>query len=104
MVSGGDAMSKVYPSGDALDTSVAPILPPAPGLFSITMGCPSSCDNLPLMSLAMLSIRPPGGKGTTSLMGRVGHDCADAERVVKSTQMNTVRCLIMISFKSIKLR
>ena len=38
MVSGGEAISKVYPSGTALATSEAPILPPAPGLFSITTG------------------------------------------------------------------
>jgi hypothetical protein len=35
----------------------------------------------------MLSIRPPGGKGTTSLMGRVGQAWASADEAQKGVAM-----------------
>jgi hypothetical protein len=35
----------------------------------------------------MLSIRPPGGKGTTSLMGRVGQAWASADEAIKGEAM-----------------
>lgn len=35
----------VYPSGSALATAAAAIVPPAPARFSITIGCPSWPDS-----------------------------------------------------------
>jgi hypothetical protein len=44
----------------------------------MTMGWPNSIANLGATKRAMLSIKPPGGKGTTSLIGRAGQACAEA--------------------------
>jgi hypothetical protein len=38
----------------------------------------------------MLSIRPPGGKGTTSLIGRAGQACAEAVVAKKGDMATTV--------------
>src|ERR1700682_205465 len=53
------------------------MLPPAPGLFSITTGCPRRSPSLPATARAEMSVDPAGGNGTTILMGLVGYDCAD---------------------------
>jgi len=41
--------SHVYPSGSAVATVCAPMLPPAPGRFSITTGWPQRCCSLSAM-------------------------------------------------------
>src|SRR3954468_13849003 len=56
-----------------------PMVPPAPGLFSITIGCPR-CFSVALASARMpMSVEPPAGQGTISVTGRVGNCCACAE-------------------------
>jgi hypothetical protein len=45
----------------------------------------------------MLSIRPPGGKGTTSLMGRAGQACAKA-LLAKKGDMATTAAAAAIQF------
>ncbi|CFN82717.1 Uncharacterised protein [Bordetella pertussis] len=42
-----------------------PMLVLPPGLFSMTTGCLSSRPMVSATVLAMVSIRPPGGAGTT---------------------------------------
>ena len=62
----------VYPSGAALATTSVPMLPPAPGRFSITNGCLRLSDSLSAMTRATMSDGEPAVDGTTSLIGRFG--------------------------------
>ncbi len=62
----------VCPSGSALATAVRPMLPPAPGRFSITSGWPSFSLTRGAMARTMASALPPGGKVTITRMGLVG--------------------------------
>ena len=55
-------------AGDAPDA----MLPPAPPTFSITTDCPSGARMRSAMIRAAASVDPPGGKGTTSVIGRDG--------------------------------
>src|SRR5690349_15570479 len=50
------------------------MLPPAPGLFSITTGCFSRAASSGAMMRARLSDPPPGANGTIKRIGRVGKD------------------------------
>src|SRR6476620_10095748 len=52
-------------------------------MFSITICWPSDCDMLSWMVRAIASVAPPGGYGTTSVIGRLGYVCADAEPAAK---------------------
>jgi hypothetical protein len=59
------------------------MLPPAPGLFSITTDWPhTSCRRLPTRR-AVMSVEPPGGNGTTMRTDLCGHSApaARAERI-----------------------
>src|SRR6516162_41312 len=67
------AISKVYPSGDAFATTSAPMLPPAPVLFSATNCCPSSSPIFAPMRRATTSVGPPAAKGTTMRIGFDGY-------------------------------
>src|SRR5262245_55876584 len=49
------------------------MLPPAPGLFSTTTGCPNAVDSFCPMIRASVSVLPPGAKGTTYVIGWLGH-------------------------------
>src|SRR5260370_39837098 len=52
------------------------MLPPAPGLFSITTDWPhTSCRRLPTRR-AVISVEPPGGDGTTMHTGFAGQSAA----------------------------
>ena len=53
-------------------TKLAPIVPEAPGLFSMITGCPSAAERRGANRRAMTSPPPLGAKGTTSLSGLVG--------------------------------
>jgi hypothetical protein len=48
------------------------MLPPAPPTFSITTDCPSVARIRSAMIRAAASVDPPGGNGTTSVIGREG--------------------------------
>src|SRR5690606_789900 len=61
--------SKVVPSGLERVTYWVAIWLAAPGLFSTTTVRPSSSANLGWIIRDAISVLPPGGKGTTSLMG-----------------------------------
>src|ERR1043166_6023050 len=55
------------------------MLPPAPGLFSITKGCLYRSERRCANVRAMMSVVPPAVKATTILTGFVGHACPHAE-------------------------
>src|SRR5712671_838598 len=61
VVNDDDRRQRVYPSGGALDTSAAPIDPPAPGLLSTMTGCFQTSDNRLPTSRAKMSFEPPAG-------------------------------------------
>jgi hypothetical protein len=48
------------------------MVPPAPPRFSTTTCCFSASESFCAMGRAKMSVEPPGGKGTTSLMGFEG--------------------------------
>ena len=61
-------MTIVWPSGSALATYSVPMMVPAPGRFS-TMTVPPSCLAISCASVReMMSVPPPGAKGTTILV------------------------------------
>src|SRR6266849_6325089 len=54
------------------------MLPPAPGLFSITTDWPqTSCRRLPTRR-AVVSVEPPGANGTTTRTDLTGQSAAEA--------------------------
>jgi hypothetical protein len=59
----------VYPLGSARMTRAVRVVPPAPAMFSITIGWLSVRD---MCSLTMRSVPPPAGKGTIVVMRRDG--------------------------------
>jgi hypothetical protein len=63
--------TNVCPSGCERATSVAPITPPPPPLFSITT-VPSVGFILSAHSRAATSVAPPGENGTIRRIGRSG--------------------------------
>jgi hypothetical protein len=69
---GGGAESSVYPSGSALATASAPILPAAPVRFSITTGCPHFFASHSVKMRGITSAVPPAGNGTMILTAREG--------------------------------
>src|SRR5258705_3506317 len=52
------------------------MVPPAPGRFSMTMGCPSWGESLSVTVRAMMSVPLPGVNGTMILIDFAGHACA----------------------------
>src|SRR5215468_3239030 len=51
------------------------MLPPAPGRFSITMGCLRPTESLSAIVRATMSLGPPASYGTITLIGRLGYCC-----------------------------
>src|SRR6218665_2133087 len=74
----GDEISKANAMGAAGCTCSVPICPLAPARLSTTTDCPSACCKSLAMRRATTSVMPPGGKGTTRVMGRLGHGAASA--------------------------
>src|SRR6516162_2120073 len=68
----------VWPSGAALATMLAPIVPPAPGRFSITKVSPTCLPTCSNTTRAMMSLATPAGIGTTTVTLRVGQSWAEA--------------------------
>jgi len=66
------AMPRMYPSAGARASSVAPITPPPPALFSTTTLCPSDLPSGSDITRAMMSVVPPGANGTCRRMTLVG--------------------------------
>ncbi len=71
--------SSVWPSGSALATATAPMLPPAPGRFSTTTGCFHISLSFWPSARASTSDVPPGANGTMMRIGLLGKaPCANA--------------------------
>ena len=68
----------VWPSGAALATMLAPMVPPAPGRFSITKVCPTCLPTCSKTTRAMMSLATPAGIGTTTVTLRDGQSSATA--------------------------
>src|SRR6218665_1840910 len=62
----------VWPSATALAGGWRPRLPPAPGGLSIPRVQPACVASLSASKRAIVSVPPPGGNGTTSLIGLAG--------------------------------
>ena len=67
------ASSSVYPSGDALATTSAAMLPLAPPRLSRTIGWPSVSVISGASGRATASAPPPGGNGITRRTGFDGY-------------------------------
>ena len=65
-------IASVCPSGAAFATTAVPTVPPAPPRFSITTGCPNSLLSPSATTRPTMSVEPPGGNGTISVIGLVG--------------------------------
>src|SRR5205085_8097173 len=76
-------------SGSALATSANPTMPPAPGLVSMTIGWPTSCETLSSTTRLTVSEALPGGNGLITLIGRVGQSSAAAAEASSSTAPST---------------
>src|SRR3954470_18693521 len=66
------ASSRVWPSGAALATIVAPIVPLAPGWFSMMTGWPSRWLSKSSIGRVIRSAGPPGGHGLMIFTTREG--------------------------------
>src|SRR5258707_10905860 len=65
------------------------MVPPAPGLLSMTKGWPkASCSFCPTRRAAM-SVACPGGQGTTTRTGFDGQDCAWAAQPSSAAATST---------------
>src|SRR5262245_56204268 len=71
-------MRIVYPSGAALATKFAAMVPPAPSLFSTTIVWPSVLLIATPIVRATTSVGPPAAKGTINVTGLVGYPCDEA--------------------------
>jgi len=68
----------MVPSGAAFATALAPVVPPAPGRFSITNVWPTCFPTCSNTTRAATSLAVPAPSGTTTATARAGHSCADA--------------------------
>ena len=64
--------NSVYPSGLDWATNAAPMVVPAPGLFSTTTDWPNRVDMRAATNLAPVSSPPPGAMPTMRRIGRLG--------------------------------
>jgi len=85
-----------------------PIVPLAPGRFSMTMGCPRAGEMALAMARAVMSVVEPGVKGTTKFIGFPGYSAArqnDVNRKNPTMAMidfNVVSCVLFrIDFSGI---
>ena len=67
-----DQKQSVAVRSRARDRPPQRLIPPAPGMFSITTGLPNGSDIFCATARAVMSPRPPGPKPTTILIGRAG--------------------------------
>jgi hypothetical protein len=55
-----------------------PTVPPPPAFLSIAIGWPSTFEALSAIARMEMSVDPPAGHGTISVIGLVGYSCAPA--------------------------
>jgi hypothetical protein len=66
------------------------MMPLAPALFSTTTGWPMERESWSAEKRASVSVTPPGGHGTTSLIGLLGY-CARSGSDTASAAASSVR-------------
>ena len=102
-----NTISQVFPSGGDLAAIAAPTTPVPPGLLSTTTFQPLSSISLAWMRRAIGSVEPPGGKGTTNLIGPLGQSAcawamAGAPSVAAAAPASTERRRRSVIFASQK--
>src|SRR6266702_4619661 len=70
---------------------LGPIMPPPPGLFSITIVWPSVRVAISAKRRRWVSVDPPGGQGHISVIGRDGNSCAAAGNAMASPSSMSLR-------------
>src|SRR5215218_6367345 len=55
-----------------------PTVPPPPALLSMAIGWPRILEALSAIARIEMSVEPPAGHGTISVIGLVGYSCAPA--------------------------
>src|SRR5690348_16986307 len=73
-----ETMTRVYPSAGDFATASVPMVDPAPGRFSMMIGCPSTGASSFWRMRATTSVKPPGPKGTMIFTGFDGYVSAAA--------------------------
>src|SRR5262245_19867961 len=76
-------ISIVWPSGGAVATALAAVVPPAPTRFSTTTAWPRISDSGWATMRAAMSVPPPAPNPTIRRIGRVGQSCACARPAKK---------------------
>src|SRR5688572_21467258 len=98
-----DEMRIVWPSGTALATVSPAMLPDAPERLSTTTDWPSTPRSPSARIRAVMSVLPPGAKGTSSRMGRDGQAsaayagsaaCSRRNRTAKPDEMTDFMLLL----------
>src|SRR5688572_21866721 len=80
----------------------APMLPPAPVLFSTTTGCPHASLSFCPSRRATTSVVPPAANGTTIFTGFDGNACAAASAGAKARtaaarmRVQRVMCFLLV--------
>src|SRR3990172_11268103 len=101
-----DVSSSVYPSGADLATISVPMIVPAPGRASSTIGWPHASVSFCATGRATTSTGPPGGYGITHRMGFAGyasaanalHDAATAASSMDANAKRMIFPLIVLPF------
>src|SRR3954451_17193118 len=80
-----------------------PTVPPPPALLSMTMGWPMNFDALSAIARIEMSVDPPAGHGTISVIGLVGYSCVSAgpakTAAMISARARRLRCNIKIPLR-----
>src|SRR5439155_25068588 len=92
------APTRVYPSGAAMAASAVPRFPPAPGLFSTTIGCPSMVAILLKRTRLTTSLALPPANGMITVMSRVGKLCALAAPETKAVAAHNAIAHDLLNF------
>ena len=81
MAKAAEISKSVCPSGVALATVFAASVPPAPGRFSTTTGCPQRSPSLGPIMRAEMSVALPAENGTTMRTGLLGNFCCACAKI-----------------------
>ena len=85
------ATTKGVAVGRVFAAAPAPILPLAPGRFSMTNCCPSASLRAAATARVRMSVLMPGGNGQITVTGRVGHGSAASTGVGARRQAITIQ-------------
>src|SRR5262249_21050635 len=80
-----ECRKRVYPSASALATMAGPIVPPPPGLFSMTNGWPSCRETWSSTTRATVSLALPAVNGLMTCIALVGQASGSAAAAVATS-------------------